>query len=180
MIKLKDILPVSRDVASSFFEIVSNSSRVEWRGDGAVELYSRAVDGSGSQLKLNTGLVADGGLSRFAIAPGPGFCVVYLAAQDTDEMFERYSATTDAHGRTATSGNWDDRSNWILLISPEDPNPIETDPAASMTVAGSSMNRTVESLQINGRTGIATLALQNCSILAGSSGVTIQSTVTLS
>ncbi len=66
------------------------------------ELYSAPLDGSAAPTKLSGAMVENGGLPMysggFKISPD-GSRVVYRADQDTDEVFELYSAPVD--GSTA-------------------------------------------------------------------------------
>ena len=177
--KLNAPLPSGGEVYIGY-EIAPDSGRVVWMADGDTngvgELYSRAIDGSGSQVKLNDTLVAGGDVASFDIAPGPGFQVVYRADQDTDQVYELYTATPQLHWRVAGSGDWNEADNWTLALAPAGPNPIYIDPAASLTVDGPTTNRTIDSLEIGGGTGIATLDLQMGAALAVTNDVIIQST----
>ena len=69
--------------------------------------------------------------------------------------------TPEIHYRPPFSGAWDTNANWTMSLSPGNPHAVFIDPAASLTVFGPTTNRTVDSLQIGGGTGLATLRLQS-------------------
>ena len=89
------------------FQIAPDGQRVvylaEQDTDGVIELYSAPIDGSSAPVKLSGLMVAGGDLSPSAQTLGaPCFRfspdasrVVYRADQDTDEVFELYSAPLD-------------------------------------------------------------------------------------
>ena len=86
----------------SEYQITPDSSRVVFLAEGntadATELYSRAVDGSGSRVRLNDALSApDVVLDRLIISPDSSR-VVYRIFDASAELFQLYSADTDASG----------------------------------------------------------------------------------
>ena len=108
---------VSGDVGE--YQITPNSSRVVFLADGnradITELYSRAIDGSGSRVRLNDELTAAGDLvlSRVLISPD-STKVVYRIYDDSAELFQLYSADVDAadtqarvNGALVAGGNVD-------------------------------------------------------------------------
>lgn len=92
---------VSGDVGE--YQITPDSARVVFLAEGntadITELYSRAIDGSGSRVRLNGPLSAAGDLvlDRLIIAPDSSR-VVYRIYDDSAELFQLYSADTDAAG----------------------------------------------------------------------------------
>jgi CSLREA domain-containing protein len=95
---------VRRDGNVADFQITPDSSRVVYRADQhtdeVFELYSAAIAATGS-TKLNSAMQPNGdmGGDRFQISPDSSR-VVYLADQDTDEVFELYGAAIAASGST--------------------------------------------------------------------------------
>ena len=79
----------------SYFHIAPDSSRVVYRadsqGNGVFELYSVSISGAAAEpVKLNAALVPGGNVFHSFISPDAAW-VVYLADQDTNELFELYS-----------------------------------------------------------------------------------------
>ncbi len=99
-VKLNDALPTGGDVQIDFL-ISPDSSRVVYRADGdadgVIELYSSAIDGSSSEVKLNDALPVGGNVLTFLINPDSSG-VVYRADGDTDNVFELYSRAIDGSG----------------------------------------------------------------------------------
>jgi len=92
-IKLNSNLVSGGDV--SIFQISPGGNRVVYGADQdaftRLELYSVSINGpTGSAIKLNGPLVANGEVSEFQISPD-GNWVVYQADKDIDNVFELYS-----------------------------------------------------------------------------------------
>ena len=93
--KLNGSLVTSGDVTQNDFLVSADSTMVIYRADQdtneVFELYSVPVEG-GAVIKLNDPLVAGGDvrLGDFLVS-ADSTTVVYLADQDTDDMFELYS-----------------------------------------------------------------------------------------
>ncbi|MBN1832725.1 MAG: hypothetical protein JW896_11510, partial [Deltaproteobacteria bacterium] len=105
VIKLNDSLVSGGFVY--FFRISSDSSRVVYRADqdtvGVFELYSVPIDG-GTVIKLNDSLVSGGDVHNYGfLISSDSSRVVYMADQDTDEVYELYSVPID--GGTVTKLN---------------------------------------------------------------------------
>lgn len=84
--------------------------------------------------------------------------------------------TPDLHWRRSYSSNWEFGSNWTLGISPDDIFDVYIDPNSSLTVNGPGTNTTVQTLNIGGGNGIATLNLNQGSMLTSTGGTTVHST----
>lgn len=88
------------------YQITPDSSRVVFLADGntadITEIYSRAIDGSGSRVRLNDALSAAGDLvlSRLLISPDSSK-VIYRIFDDSAELFQLYSADVDSAGTQA-------------------------------------------------------------------------------
>lgn len=100
--KLSGTMQASGDV-QAFLLLTPDNSRVVYLADqdtdGVMEIYSRAIDGSGSAVKVNAPLVAGGSVSTssFSITADSAY-VLYRADQDSDEVVELYSRPTDGSG----------------------------------------------------------------------------------
>jgi Tol biopolymer transport system component len=68
--------------------------RADSEADQVFQVYSRALDGSGSPVELNGSLVSGGHVTDFRISPDSSR-VVYHADQDTDNVYELYSVPLD-------------------------------------------------------------------------------------
>ena len=83
-VKLNDPLPAGGDIAENGFEIAPDSGRVVYYADGDTvgvsELYSRAIDGTGSEARL-TDLSGLMDVVDFAISPDSEY-VVYSHWKD--------------------------------------------------------------------------------------------------
>ena len=84
------------------FLITPDGARVVYRGDQDVdnvnELYSVPLDGSAAAVQLNGTLVAGGNVSQGFQISTDGSRVVYLADQQTNEVFELFSRPTGGAG----------------------------------------------------------------------------------
>jgi len=97
-VKLNDTLVAGGDVFSSGLQFSPDSSRVLYNADqdtdGVTEIYSVPSSG-GTPVKLNDTLVAGGDVSSGGLQFSPDSSrVLYLADQDTDEVFEIYSVSS--------------------------------------------------------------------------------------
>jgi Tol biopolymer transport system component len=77
----------------ALFAISSDSARVVFLGAGG--LFSVPIDGSAGPVQVNGPLVPGGGVDTHFLLSPDGARVVYRADQDTDEVFELYSAPID-------------------------------------------------------------------------------------
>src|SRR5207244_2914390 len=94
----------------------------------------------------------------------------------TDGTHGIFLFTPQLHYRRTTGGSWATKTNWTLSIAPAEVHSVFIDPAASLTVSGPTTDTTINSLQIGGGTGLATLALQAGAVLSVSQGVVIAPT----
>ncbi len=139
--KLSGSLTVGGSVQQNYgFQLSADGSQVVYvadqDSDDVYELYSVPTDGSTAPIKLNGGLVAGGDVQQNAVQITPdGTRVVYLADQDTDNVYELYSvpidgsaAATKLNGGLITNGDVD----WDFQISPDSSTVVY---AADQTVA---------------------------------------------
>ena len=88
------------------FKLTADGSRAVWLADadtnGVIEIYSRAADGTGPQVKLNDAFATStsGDVADFVISKD-GSRVVWRADADTNEVMEVYSRATDGSGTQA-------------------------------------------------------------------------------
>jgi hypothetical protein len=92
--KLNGTMTSDGDVQSNV-EITADSTRVIYRADQdtdeVYELYSAPIDGSGGRIKLNGTLATDGDVDFTYRVSSDSSRVVYLADQDTNDVFELFS-----------------------------------------------------------------------------------------
>lgn len=67
--------------------------------------------------------------------------------------------TPDLVWRSTAGGSWDDATRWTLGLKPGEVHQVRIAPAASLTIAGPSVDTRVRSLALGGGNGVATLAL---------------------
>ena len=93
-VKLSGTMTTGGDAWANI-EITPDSSRVVYWADQTTdqvfELYSAPIDGSSGATKLNGALAAGGSVDWTFLISGDSSRVVYLADQNTDEVFELYS-----------------------------------------------------------------------------------------
>jgi len=88
------------------FKLTVDGSRVVWLADadtnGVIEIYSRAADGTGPQVKLNDTFATgtSGDVADFQIS-ADGSRVVWRADADTNEVIEVFSRAADGSGTQA-------------------------------------------------------------------------------
>jgi Tol biopolymer transport system component len=107
-LKLSGPLPVSGDVDASSPVFSPNSSRIIYRADQQTdqvfELYSVPATG-GATTKLNGTLVNGGDIDGGGLRYSPdGSHVLYIADQETDEVFELYSIPATGGASQKLSG----------------------------------------------------------------------------
>ncbi|MBN1852040.1 MAG: PD40 domain-containing protein [Pirellulales bacterium] len=108
-IKINDPLPAGGNV-SNLIHISPDSTRVVYCSDGdtngVYELYSRPIDGTGPEVKINDPLPMGGRVSNsFQITPD-STRVVYQADGDVDNRFELYSRPIDGSGTEVRISDW--------------------------------------------------------------------------
>ncbi|MBX7206992.1 MAG: hypothetical protein K1X78_01665 [Verrucomicrobiaceae bacterium] len=95
--------------ATGFLEISPNSARVVWNADantdGVVEIYTRAIDGSGTQVKLNNAMVAGGNVLNEFHFTADSSRVYWMADADIDTAVELYSRPADGSGTQVKVNN---------------------------------------------------------------------------
>jgi Tol biopolymer transport system component len=103
-----NVTPVAFGNVGGSFSVNPDSGRVVWIGDLDVafrtELYSRSIDGSGPQVKINDAPVAFGQVvasDAFRISPN-GQRIVYVGNLMTESRFELYSRAIDGSGPQVT------------------------------------------------------------------------------
>ncbi|WP_411846475.1 WD40 repeat domain-containing protein [Roseibacillus persicicus] len=137
-VKLNETLPAGGNVNQRYLsvQISPDSSRVVWLADGDLdgveEVYSRAIDGSGPQVKLNDTLPAGGNVLYRFLVSSDSSRVVWRADGDTDEVFELYSRAIDGSGAQlklnpslpegGNVGEFDisPDSNWVVYLADGD------------------------------------------------------------
>jgi hypothetical protein len=87
--------------------------------------------------------------------------------------------TPEIRYRSTTSGSWDTASRWTLGLTATEVHDVFIDTPGSLTVTGSTTDRTVRSLRVGGNTGQATLDLRNGAVLTALNGTTIANKGTL-
>jgi len=97
-VRLNAPLVAGGDVQNFGFEISPDSTRVVYRADQTTdevfELFSVALDGSGSPVQVNTTPVLGGDVLDFALSPDSSH-IVYRADQASDEVYELFGVPLD-------------------------------------------------------------------------------------
>lgn len=93
---------------------------------GILQLYSARVDGTGSRVRLNPTLIPGGQVDGSIFITPNSQRVVYLADQDTDDLFELYSVPIGGGTSVKISGpsqlnvvDHDDSTGDTILITPD-------------------------------------------------------------
>jgi len=83
--------------------------------------------------------------------------VAYFATLDNGQsVIALYTPTL--HWRFSTSGSWDNNSNWTVGLQPGSIHQVFIDPASGVTVTGTALNTTINSLSIGAlQSGLAVL-----------------------
>ncbi len=122
-------------------------------------------------------------ITAIGFAPGPeeesglnDFAQVAYRAVLPDGRQAIVRFTPEVHWRSIGSGYWDAPSNWTLSISPGIVHPVLIDPNGSLTVTGPAGDVTVDSLQVGGNPGQATLRLQRGARITAAQGVSVEVT----
>ena len=183
-VKLNDELVEGGDVYSSGLQFSPDSLRVLYYADqdtdGVWEIYSVPSTG-GTSVKLNAELITGGDVwpDGFQFSPD-GSRILYLADQDTDEIYEIYTRVLHQQWNVA-SGAWDQAANWDQGNVPDEVMSISITSKNFSTVKGPTDDTEIFSLDIGGTNlGMATLEIPSEVTLTILNGTTISNRGTLS
>ena len=106
----------AHDIDNPAFLVSPGGERVVYRADqdrdDVFELYSTAIEGSDTPVKLNTSLRARRTVTRFAISPD-GAHVLYQADQHVNDLFELFTVPIAGGASPAQFIDEEFRAGWI-------------------------------------------------------------------
>lgn len=160
------------DVAFTDFNGTTNCLYI---GDGTqlFEIAGNGVALAGSTVSSVSLLAASSGSQESGQSVINDFGQVAYKASLNNGKSGVFIYTPVLHWRSATGGNWSSNANWTLGVGPASVHDVIIDPATSLAVSGPAANTTVQSLQVGGGAGTATLDLQASVTLTVSQGLSV-------